>query len=126
MDIQRDEIAERLIKKIRFAARYSISNEMLLHSLDFTVYEDQILRQMIYSVRGYILGTNDVAIVRVPKNWWQMFKYEHFPKWLLNYFPVAYREIKIDYAVIFPKMSLMFSGEEMKLRINKRAYEWNE
>ena len=72
--------------------REAISPHALYH-LKLETYFDPFLRSLVYKIKTEFLSEKLVdetihAKFFFPKTWWQMFKQEHFPKWLLTRFPV--------------------------------------
>ena len=78
--------------------------------LKFESIIDPMLGGMLYQIKTYILAeeidhrSKEVRFsVRLPSSWWQHFKYDKFPAWLLHKFPVKYEEYYQVKTVTFRK-----------------------
>lgn len=82
------------------------------------------LRELIYQLDTYMLGLPDERIVvneRWPADWWQAVKERWLPWWLLQFWPVKYRELKIDeqkYKAVCPHLDGPRTGECVKFMYN--------
>jgi hypothetical protein len=67
-----------------------------------------------------------MAGVRFPRDWWQAFKAQFFPRWLLKWCPVQLDEWQVKVDVIYPLIKLpeqdkrfavkyLFNGKETKI-----------
>jgi hypothetical protein len=62
---------------------------------------EDIKENLFVEVETYIHGLRDKNVIfdlLVPKTWWQMFKGQYFPKWLLTKFPVQNTVIHREFA----------------------------
>lgn len=67
------------------------------------VYMLDMANQLAIQVRKYIwkehLGTEEIEI---PNTWWDHFKQDYFPEWLLERFPVKYIKFKYEFDLLYP------------------------
>ena len=59
---------------------------------------------VLFGIRAYVYATRtaNCYTVSYPDGWWQAFKKENFPKWLLRKFPVRYYDHKFHTKVLLP------------------------
>ncbi len=59
-----------------------------------------MVRDMIYTLRGYVAGKDRVEVYykyfRWPENWWEAFKERWFPDFLLLRYPVKYHNETVE------------------------------
>ena len=67
---------------------------------------------MVLSIQAYVLAEEvdcrrkDVAFsFKFPATWWQHFKQSLFPRWLLGWFPVKYKDNTAKKRVIFRRLA---------------------
>jgi hypothetical protein len=56
-----------------------------------TEVQDGILKMKSYVLSEDIETKTKTLEFKYPKTWWQHFKYDHFPQWLLDIFPVQFK-----------------------------------
>ena len=90
----------------------SIPWETLAHSLEISTWRDIVLQSMVVSIQGYILAEEVDKRTRVvtfdytiPASWWQQFKAEKFPGWLIKRFPVKTKAQQASKKVIFRRLA---------------------
>ena len=74
----------------------------LRNTLQATVDWDYLMRGMVVGLTGWILRDEHKQKVlkiltvefRMPSTWWQMFKEQYFPPWLLTRWPVKMKKIE--------------------------------
>jgi hypothetical protein len=110
-------IKEIVLNKIKFALQEELSPSVLKSlKLEEAKMTDLISESFVWRLTGFVLAeqinrTKTVEFkYKLTKNWWEMFKEQYFTKWLLNKFPVKYKEIdKVVYVdindkFIYPKL----------------------
>lgn len=74
--------------------RVSCACEDMLITLDAKIYTEHLGK------------TTERVEVQYPRDWWQMLKYQHAPKWVIDRFPVQMRthveEICVSFGVVYP------------------------
>ena len=75
-------------------------------------YDDIVLR-VIQEVYGEHLGTLEV---KWPATWWQHFKQDVFPAWLLRRFPVRYAVERHDARLLYPQVGKGPDGKLVWMR----------
>lgn len=76
---------------LTFGSKLAIS-DMEMKNLSIEVARDERIASTIYAISTKIMGQNNYYRVKRPVSWWDMFKEQYFPDWLLKYFPVVYDE----------------------------------
>ena len=79
-------------------------------TINLEVFEMEMYDAMLHRMKAYVLAEeveNRTLVssfeVKVPLTWWDFFKQERFPNWLLNRFPAKQRIIKKKKTVKFTK-----------------------
>ena len=110
------------LTKLPIAVEETLDDYVLVkHGLQIEQFQSEMLRGMVYRIKTYILAEeidNRKKDVRfkysVPSNWWQHFKRDIFPQWLLRRYPVVYVEYYKIKTVTFrkyatyPKANILF------------------
>jgi hypothetical protein len=66
----------------------------MIDGLEVTLIQKVAKQSFVEELRKEVTQHVDFQVsIPVPKTWWQMFKKKHFPKWLLNKFPVEYSPV---------------------------------
>lgn len=68
-------------EQLRIDVRGEYYDDLSLH-IERTLYGERIVNEQ-------------QRTVRVPATWWQHFKLENFPKWILRKYPVSYKSITV-------------------------------
>ena len=90
-------------------------------SIDVRSLASSIVNEAVFEVTMKILGQSNIQKYDVgyefPKNWWEHFKMQHFPKWLERMFPVKYkmhfRTVEFDHKALVPKWDQFPKGQEV-------------
>lgn len=124
------------LEQFRVGIRRAIPWATLRES--FTLYEEQdaVLQSMILAVQAYVLAEEiDNRSKRVkfsvslPKDWWQHFKYDKFPHWLLRKFPVKYEEywqvktVKFRRLATYPKANIIIPDKVGDTVVYRNVWE---
>lgn len=95
---------------IYYKKAYSYKN---LNHNEYTLsaYIDLEVDRIIAQVNKYVWSEHlesPIAIVQIPSTWWQHFKQDKFPTWLIKKFPVKYDQERIEFErrVIYPRMPI--------------------
>jgi hypothetical protein len=97
-----------LIADVHKAVSFYISQEKLKNLIveDVTVYirKDPSLLAAVVTLDSIFWSAGEVKSFEHPTTWWQMFKAQYFPMWLLKNFPVKKKRITIkEVATRLPK-----------------------
>lgn len=90
-----DFIARDVILK-RISAEKTLSLDgSALHSLTIEQRNDELLNRIIYSIRALIPAEDmkeatHVVCVKYPDGWWNAFKEQYAPIWLVKRYPIKY------------------------------------
>lgn len=88
-----------------------------LRSLSVEQIEDVVLGGLMIKLKTEILAETEpkelyVVVFKIHKNWWEQFKEEKLPKWLLKNFPVKYifakKYLTIHREAWYPKLNKVF------------------
>lgn len=115
-------LEEVLIQKLAVVAEESMADlTQLKHDLKLSTYYHILLRQMVLSLRSCVLAEDlgpesyDVTFpFEYPDGWWQAFKRQYFPAWLLVRFPVRMktvtgrRMVVLEKYAVYPKLNKVF------------------
>jgi hypothetical protein len=111
------------LEKIALGFQYAISEYLLDTQADIVI--NQIRREAIVSIRGYVWGENKSLQhkeITYPCDWWQAFKARWFSGWLKKLFPVEYTKIVLDVKAIYPTLKVRIPNHEYRLIIQERDY----
>jgi len=91
------------------------------HHLELETFYDAMIEALVYHIKTYILAEevdNRSKVIRFtynfPSNWWQHFRAQVFPRWLLKRFPIKLTEYTKVKRVTFrkyatyPKANIVF------------------
>lgn len=91
-----DDFIERefILKRISTQKSFTL-NGSALHSLTIEKRNDELLNRIIYSIRALIPAEDmkeaeHVVCVKCPDGWWNAFKEQYFPIWLVEHYPIKY------------------------------------
>lgn len=91
-----DDFIERefILKRISTQKNFPL-NGSALHSLTIEKRNDELLNRIIYSIRALIPAEDmkeakHVVCVKYPDGWWNAFKEQYFPIWLVERYPIKY------------------------------------
>ena len=115
------------LTKIRIGMTKLI-NERLIHDAKFDISQ-WLYGKFKADLSGYLLGEDmDKREVSYPADWWQHFKKDKFPKWLLKRYPVKtiveVMDAKILYTEYHNKVSL--PEEPHIVSLSKWSYDDEE
>src|SRR5690606_19541015 len=73
-----------------------IPRNVFLGELEIDIWSAPMVDDLLLSIYGLViqerLSAHRVPVMyKWPKSWWQHFKYQYFPEWLIKRFPVLYR-----------------------------------
>ena len=92
----------------RICSENKIPHEMFRHDLNYEPYYQALFARTVMEMWGSSKEVELEVSVHIPDGWWQAFKKDHFPEWLLRVFPV--RTLKVsekkvyEIAVMFPEL----------------------
>lgn len=99
--------------------------EPWMESLSIRMLENHVM-ELRAKIRSESIGTiKDTQIIKIPKNWWQQFKAECLPNFILKRFPVVEKEIIVELSAnvsaLYPDMPLELRGATVNYYVaNKR------
>lgn len=93
---------------------------MFRDSVELRAYRDMLLNSMIYELRALVSAeklqeTKHTFTAEWPTTWWDAFKLEKFPSWLLKLFPANMKAknetVEWERYAIYPKMTRFLPKE---------------
>lgn len=102
-----------ILDKIKFGLRGMIGASVV-NDLEFKIWSDMISENIIYQLRGFLLGKNETAVIEYYATWWQEIRLRVLPKWWLKKKPSKIKQVV--FKSHYP--SLNISGQEHEPRIN--------
>jgi len=100
--VRGDEIQKAILERLRFAARETITGEMLT-SVNVTFLEDHFNENIIFHWKATIAGQN-LRTIQYPRDWWQAFKERWFPRGFKRWWPIEYKVI--DIYALYPSIAM--------------------
>ena len=100
------------------AVNQQISSKIFLHNPRYMIKElpyetGYVISQFIADLPKEPLKTIPFS---VPINWFEHFRRDHFPKFVLHRFPVKYQEYEIDLGAVYPKLPIAFPKQKLDIR----------
>lgn len=130
------ETEQVLIEKIKHRLRYHLDASRIKDTSSFIVELDPLLQHLVIQLGNdvweEVLQTETgVVFEDIPKTWFDHFKLEVFPKWLLDKFPARtktiYKKIKYQRSATYPKLVLdRCHGNQTRVMIMKERFFGNE
>ena len=122
------EIEKILLQKIKFEFGRAISDSELNLAFDVDSYTTQmsklISKEIVYKIKTEIFGEKHKVKIYAPKNWFQMFKKQYFPNWLLKKFPVQNKELGIlELYQLYPEIKASLPNEKHYLHLAQFEYK---
>lgn len=101
------------LRPVRFAARRIVDRKTAERLTSIHQYEDVITRDLVFETDRLVYSdclrdetVTVVAEIEIPSSWWQHFKQDTFPAWLLRRFPVKTKKITRSNSKTFKAMAL--------------------
>lgn len=101
----------------QYIATFLTDFPQMSHSLEIVVRDvaERMGKELVAMVNlpeEHLKTVEDYATFQTPKTWFQHFKNDHFPLWLLRKFPVKYHEEKIKVVLkvgaVYPQLPEVF------------------
>lgn len=106
------------LERVKLAFVEKVSNEMLGAIVDIKDVGDDFIRNLTtIKIQGYLWGESGKSqTIRYPATWRDAFKEQWFPKWLLERYPVVYKEHRIDLKTLYPNFRVSMPSESHVLK----------
>jgi len=104
-----------------------LKTDKLIDSLRVDRTLSEVAQNLTFRLEAHVYGNNrNYEIKGVPTSWWQHFKQDVFPAWLLKKFPVKRTVHKIDVVSLYPELSKRLQDESPRVTITDYiAGEWS-
>ena len=93
----------------KLAVYLSVIKEMLpsgFSGTQLTIEDNYLTNQLVLKLTSHVyIGKKVIKTTEIPINWFEHFKQDKFPVWLLNKFPVKYEEHTFELSAIFPDLT---------------------
>ena len=127
------------LEKLRVYRQMTVDMPIFTRSLSVETFVHPNMKDMVIRMSGFVMAEeidNRTKIVEfsvsVPSSWWQHFKQDNFPSWLVRMFPVKFKEIRKTKKVQFrrlatyPKASLVIPDEIGNVVIYRNLFSESE
>lgn len=119
--LERNPVDENTVKleKLKYMLLKRLSSEFLA-DVEITPFASFLADEIYLRLKGYVWAEEESAqqqVIRYPYNWWQAFKEQWFPKWMLSRWPVKYAKVVLDVKAIYPNFRPAIPNQEMRLSI---------
>lgn len=110
-----------LLEKLQF----NVSQMVPGHTLATTkldIIKNNTINALVFQLRAEVMAEKledrtQMITFKVPKSWWQHFKQEKFPKWLLRKFPVklslCVKFVTFKHYATYPELPLVFPKDKI-------------
>jgi hypothetical protein len=105
------------LQKITWAILIPIAKE-LLHPDNVTVeyLEDYFREHVTVAIKAQI-WSEEAGTYKHPVSWFEMFKQQHFPWWLLKRYPVRYKTVK--FTCLYPNWSPAIKAQRFNVIVRE-------
>lgn len=110
-----------LLEKLRMTASEMVPGHTLA-TTKLDVIEDNVIDALVFRLEAEVMtekleDRTQTTTFEVPKSWWQHFKQEWFPGWLLKRFPVKFesyfKTVIFKHYATYPQLPLVFRPDEV-------------
>ena len=95
-----EQIRQVILERVRWQFSKAVTYDSIRNArINVEDFGDLVGEMMVVEATMSLPGLADEMIViheSYPQDWWQAVKERWFPQWLLNRFPVKYKEINIE------------------------------
>lgn len=106
------KIQEIVLENVQFRFKQEFDRLDLYPNLKIEHYMDSFTQRNIWEIKNNILGEKNKLNIPIPENWFQMFKRDCFPKWLLKKFPVKNKIFGVlDIYFLYPHLKVSIPEE---------------
>lgn len=109
------------LEKLTFALRVMATDEGLA-GVDWEVdsWRCPEIHAAVVELKATVLGQRrTVAVVQWPATWWDAVKERFRPRWLRRWFPVWYKEQRVEAYALLPTFDLKIPGHRTTIVIEK-------
>jgi hypothetical protein len=108
------QVDQLILEKVKVDLIDYISTAQL-KNFDIETLKNSMTNAIVLKLRGFLMGEKlreerKDWKVSYPSSWWQMFKRQYFPKWLLKRFPVRHttlkRKVVFKVYELYPKLPI--------------------
>ncbi len=115
-----NQIQHIILQKIQFGISQELSKMDLHFDFKVDMFARHITDSFVYQIKMNILGEKHKERIFHPKSWWEMFKKQCFPNWLLMKFPVKNVELgTLELYQLFPHIKASISEERHYIHFAK-------
>lgn len=109
------------LEKLRFSVS-KVFNGHVLVSMKVEEYFDEIIQGIVYGLEAEVMAEklqedHIYVTMDIPKSWWQYFKKDYFPGWLLQKFSVKFntlnKKVIFKRYATYPQLARVFSPNEL-------------
>jgi hypothetical protein len=98
-----------------------------LQDVDFSAVVDSYTRGVVFRFRGFLYGKEHIIenekddYIMFPESWFQMFKSEFLPHWLLAHFPIKKRKYSFKVKTIYKVTNVC---PHLNIKSDRNHVEW--
>jgi hypothetical protein len=99
-------------------------SHLIATSAAFETQKKEILDNLACTLTAWIATEKQQPFVwTTPKTWWQMFKRDYFPKWLLEKYPIKTDRHEVSVKTVYPhlktKLPSKIHGDRILVMVNE-------
>ena len=100
-----------ILTKLRVAIVNKVGG--YLNDVNVDIVADAVAEAFKIDVMGFVWGekVDRKLVFEYPATWWQMFKQQYFPEWLLKRVPVKMKRKYVDIYALYPDLKLEVSDK---------------
>ena len=103
-------IQDIILHKLKLSVEQKLSKQEFNFNIDR--YVDIASQNFVYKLKAEICGEHHKEKITVPEDWFQMFKKQYFPNWLLKKFPIKNRILGVlDLYQLYPHIKASIPEE---------------
>jgi len=120
--------SEVVLEMIRYGFSKALTKEFLdsqcLNSQQFSLIVEETARQFVVHIELGIWGDRaEPIVISSPITWWDSFKERWFPDFLIELFPIRYRNTRIEGCLLYPSIKVIPNHET---RLYVKVTEWDD
>lgn len=115
---------EEVLTRLRVAVGENFGSQAL-HYWKVDGMWDEVANYLVVRLSAFVwAGQQSKITVKVPDGWFQQWKLERAPSWLIKRYPVKYKDMDIDVMPYFPNLRRISkdTGSELRYRILNPTY----
>ena len=87
------------------------------HEVDLKSFADFITEELVAKLTACVWTRETAQVEAFPASWWQQWKQDHAPRWLVERWPIRMRRFEVTFQEIYPKL-VMPGADARSVRVS--------